>query len=436
MASELRDYQERMIGEVAACYRAGHRCVVAQLGTGGGKTHTAASIIQRALARGRRVLFLAHLDALIDDTHRRLTAAGLRAGIVQGDKPVDPEAPVQVCSFQSLHARRLRPPADFIVVDECHRVMGETVLGVLSDYPRAHVLGLTATPQRGDGQSLGDVFEAMVAGPSVRALTRAGHLVPCDLVGPETYEDAGLTTTPLEAYRRWAPGTRAIVFCQNVAHAEATARSFGDGAELIVGETRPKVRKGLRSRLDSGETSVLVGVGVFIEGWDWPACETVILARPFGVVGSFLQAIGRGLRPCPATGKQRCSVVDLRGSVHLHGLPDEERRWSLTGQACVRTEKLPAVARCKQCLAMFRPQPICPRCGARAEALARIPRDLSRAERLEMLSDLSQSERDHRYLNTLVRVAATRMRMDDDRARRWAEAQFQKRFNRRPGAAA
>jgi superfamily II DNA or RNA helicase len=427
----LRPYQTDLIEAVSCEYRAGHRHVVMQLGTGGGKTHTAAEIIARAVAKGRRVLFLAHLDALIDDTARRLAAAGVHTGIIQGAKPTDPTAPVQVCSFQSLHTRGERPPADLLIVDECHRVMGASVLGIVESYPNAHVLGLTATPQRGDGQSLGDVFTSMVCGPSVRALTEAGHLVPCDVVAPETYEDRGLTTTPLEAYRRWAPDTRAIIFCANVAHAEETRIAFGAGAELIVGDTKPKIRRGLRERLASGETRVLVGVGVFIEGFDWPGAETVILARQFGVTGSFLQAVGRGLRA--STGKTTCTLIDLRGSVHLHGFPDEDRRWSLTGPACVRVERLPAVARCKACLALFRPQPRCPRCGAGAESLARVPRDLNRADRLEMLSGMSQMERDRRYLTALERVARERVRLDGDRAVRWALARFKKRFNRSPG---
>lgn len=136
------------------------------------------------------------------------------------------------------------------------------------------------------------------------------------------------------------------------------------------------------------------GVGVFIEGFDCPPIETVILARAFGVAGSYLQAIGRGLRPSPATGKTRCTVLDLRGAVNLHGLPDEERRWSLDGKAVVRTEPLKALRRCAEGLAIFRPTPTCPRCGAKAVAAPKVPRTLNRAEKLESFSAVSQPERD------------------------------------------
>ena len=191
----------------------------------------------------------------------------------------------------------------------------------------------------------------------------------------------------------------------------------------------------MRDAVTSGDVRVLVGVGVFIEGFDLPAIETVILARPFTVTGSFLQSIGRGLRPCPSTGKRRCTVIDLRGSVHLHGLPDEDRVWSLTGAAVRRAETMPALRRCAQCLAIFRPAAKCPRCGMAALAAARIPRVLTRAEKLENWSAVPAARRDEAYLDRLRSVATARLRMPPDRARQWALDKFTKRFGRTPVAA-
>jgi DNA repair protein RadD len=127
----LRDYQADLVERVRAEYRAGASSVLLQLGTGGGKTHTAASIIEAAVARGRRVIFAAHLDALLDDTSDRLTTAGIKHGIVQADRPTNASAPIQVCSLATLHRRGERPPADLVIVDECHRAMASSVRGVL-----------------------------------------------------------------------------------------------------------------------------------------------------------------------------------------------------------------------------------------------------------------------------------------------------------------
>jgi hypothetical protein len=93
---------------------------------------------------------------------------------------------------------------------------------------------------------------------------------------------------------------------------------------------------------------------------------------------------------------------------------------------------LTALARCKQCLAIFRPAATCPRCGARAEHLARIPRVLSRAEKLEKISALPQWQRDERYVAQLVHVARVRIRMPEYRAAAWALEKFVERFGREP----
>ena len=403
--TELRPYQQALVDEVIATFNNGVRTAVLQLGTGGGKTHTAASIIEYAVGRGHPVLFLAHLDSLITDTHARLTSAGVHAGFVQAGRVVDASAPVQVGSTQTLSRRGTRPPARLIILDECHRVMGATVRRLLSDYPDAWILGLTATPQRGDGKALGAVFEKLITGPSNRWLMDHGHLVECDILAPAAFNESALVDGPVAAYHRDTPGRRAIVFAASVAHAHELVTRFtyaGYPAGLIIGTTKRDDRERLRSECAAGVTPVLVGVGVFVEGFDLPAIEVVVLARPFTVTGAFLQGCGRGLRPSPSTGKTRCTVLDLRGSVHMHGLVDEARVWSLTGKAVVRTETMTSLRRCSSCLAIFRPARQCPRCGARHEAVERIPRVLRRAEKLERLNDLSQEERDARALYGIV----------------------------------
>src|SRR5258707_8794756 len=95
----LRDDQAALVGRVREVFRAGARSVVMQGATGFGKTTTASEIIRAALERRRRVVFAAHLDALIDDTSDRLTGAGIEHGIVQADRPSNPTAPVQVASL-------------------------------------------------------------------------------------------------------------------------------------------------------------------------------------------------------------------------------------------------------------------------------------------------------------------------------------------------
>lgn len=431
----LRPYQRELVDDVRAAFRSGARSVLMQLGTGGGKTATAAEILARSVARGHRALFLAHLDSLIEDTHARLVAAGIPAGFVQAGRPSDSSAPVQVASLQTLHARGERPPADLVIDDECHRAMSASIRGVLDAYPKAKLLGLTATPQRGDGQPLGDIFEKMVCGPSNKWLVANGFLVPCDVLAPGGYRDK-LAADPVAAYLKHTPGRRAIVFAADKAEARAVVDAFeakGVFAGLVVGETSRETRHELRERLRSGDLKVLVSVAVFQEGWDCPEVEVVILAKAFGVCAAFLQGIGRGLRPSPSTGKTSCTVIDLRGAVYIHGLPDEDRIWSLEGKAVRRAETLTALTRCGECLAVFRPARECPRCGALCSKTAtKIARSFTRDEQLVRFDSLAPEERDRRYLQRLEGVAQKRLRLPPHRVAGWAHAQFTKRFGRAP----
>lgn len=434
---ELRPYQRALVEECSALFRAGWSTVCLQSGTGSGKTHTASAVIERVIARGQRCVFLAHLDSLIEDTHERLAAMGVPCGFIQAGRPSDPTAPVQVASIQTLLSRGDRPPAHLLIPDECHRTLAAGYRDLIEAYPGSAILGLTATPQRGDGRPLGKasggIFEKLVPGPSNRWLTENGFLVPCDVLAPDGYASA-LAVAPVDAYMKFTPFQRGIFFCANHAHADEV---FGElvarGVEcaLIVADTPREERRRLRAEFAAGRVRAIVGVSVFLEGWDVPSIEVVVLGRAFGVCAAYLQGIGRGLRPSPDTGKTRCTVLDLRGAFALHGLPDEDRVWSLEGRAVRRAETTTAIARCKHCLAVFRPQTRCPRCGAEMRGEPKLPRVLSRAEKLANVSKLPQSERDRRYLDALTR-RAFRIGFRKSAALAWARARFVEKFHREP----
>lgn len=434
--TQLRDYQRRAIDDVRAAH-AEVRSVVLQLPTGAGKTRTSAEYMREEVAVGHRCIFLAGLDTLVGDTHARLVDAGIRAGFVQAGRPVDDEAPIQVCSWQTLRARGLRPRADRVIVDECHHSASSTLREILAAYPSAKLLGMTATAQRGDGQPLGDIFERLVAGPSVSELTERGYLVPCELRAPGRVVDGALGMDPVDAYETYTPDRRALVFASGREHAADIMRKLaqrGIPAGLMLGDTPRAERERIRDGIVRGRLRVLVNVAVAVEGWDCPEIEVVILARSFTVCGSFLQAIGRGLRP--AANKTKCVVLDLKGAWETHGLPDERRVWSLEGTA-VRREALSAMAKCPECWAVFKPARECPRCHAALGAESRIRRIKTRAEKLDAVSHLSQSERDAKYLQTLRWVAENRVRIRSlEGQRKWALDKFRARWNREPEVAA
>jgi DNA repair protein RadD len=434
----LHPFQDTLIAQVGETYRR-VRAVVMHLSTGGGKTHVAASLIKRSVAKGRRVIFAAHLDALIDDTSERLSAAGVEHGIVQADRPTNPTAPVQVCSLATLHRRGERPPADFLVLDECHRAGADSVRAIQEAYPKAKLLGLTATPERGDGQPL-DMYERMVSGPSMRWLTANGYLVPAHVIAPGDVTAPGaLAMDPVESYMTHARGLPAMVFARDAVHAADVWVRLGQQyvqCALILGDTTREERREVRARLQAGEPLVLVGCGVFVEGWNSPEVRAIILARAFGFVGSYLQACGRGLRT--ARDKTDCLIVDLTGTALLHGLPQDDRIWSLTDGVRRTGDGLTALVRCGKCLAVFHVGPRqCPRCGAPARAMQRQKRRATRIERQE----LSRLDTRPQYVRDAIALRGIEKRLEF--SGKFAAAQipaiarsiFQKTKRRAPSAA-
>lgn len=374
---QLRDDQRAWLAEIDAAFRS-HRVVCAQAPTGFGKTFAVATLLRDHVGRA---VFLAHLDTIITDTAERLASHGVRVGIVQADRPADPAAPVQVCSLATVHARGVAPDATLVILDECHRALGPSVRAILSAYPGARILGITATPQRADGQALGDVFERIVQGPSFASLLAVGALVPARIHAPSKFLDGRLNEQPVAAWQRTCVGRRGIVFCASIEAAANEVERFnsaGIPARLMVGDTSRAERERIRIDLRAGIISVIVGVDVFREGFDEPCISAVILARAYEFTGSWLQAIGRGVRSHP--GKTDCIVHDLGGSVHLLGFPDEPRVWSIDGDACVRTSRAGSIYRCLQCDALWPTPRQCPNCGALPRTMRKLPRVLRRAE--------------------------------------------------------
>src|SRR3990172_812358 len=178
----LRPYQSEAIAALRDMLRRGLRRVILVSPTGSGKTVMACALMQSAVARGNRVLVLAHRKELIDQCSEKLDRFGVPHGVQMAEHPRwRPQDPVQVASVATL-IRRLtgprRPEAELIVVDECHHARAETYQKILDSYPGAPVIGLTATPWRSDGKGLGELFQDRVVAATVAQLTASGDLVP------------------------------------------------------------------------------------------------------------------------------------------------------------------------------------------------------------------------------------------------------------------
>jgi DNA repair protein RadD len=391
---KLRPYQLDSIEKIRARIRSGDRRVVLVMPTGGGKTVVASKIIRSAIGRGSRILFLAHRKELIDQTHAKLARFCVAAGVLMGtDKRRDDFQPVQIASVATLVRRLDRlPPADLVIVDECHHAASDSYKKILNAYPNAVILGLTATPWRSDKIGLADLYDSSVLAASVAELMEIGALVRYDayaydapdlhevgiVAGEFNQKDLALACNTsilvgsvVREYLAHAQGRRAILFPVNIEHSQSLVgefRSFGIAAEHVDCDTPKTDRERILGGLASGAVTVVSSVGVLTEGFDCPAAEVCILARPTKSLTLHLQMIGRVLRPSAETGKLRALIHDHAGNLIRHGFPEDERDYALTATS----QRVRDLHTCPLCFAVFGSlkDGRCPGCG---EAIAAPP---------------------------------------------------------------
>lgn len=386
----LRPYQADALDAVRAKLAAGKRRVVLVAPTGAGKTVMFSMMVRRAVANGKRALILVHRRELVDQAVDKLRAVGVEAGVILAGVPPRPDLPVQVASVQTLGARRHNgrvrelPHADLVVVDEAHHAVSPTWRRLLEAYPAATVIGVTATPWRTDKRGLADLFETHVVAATVAELIANGSLSRYEAYAydaPDLHEvpvTAGeynqgalslacntsvLVGNIVERYLDYGRGKRALLFAVSIEHSLALVdelRGHGVPAEHVDGMTPKPDRAAVLRRLAAGETHVVSNVGCFTEGFDSPGVEICILARPTMSLSLHLQMCGRGLRPAP--GKPHALLVDHGGNLLRHGLPDDDRDYSLTATP----KRVAEMHRCPLCCAVFGrlgDDGSCPKCG-------------------------------------------------------------------------
>ena len=386
----LRDYQKYAIEAVRDSYRKGHRRPLLVLPTGGGKTVCFSYIAAGMAANNKRVLIIAHRRELLRQISNTLKAVGVRHSVMAGGSRGIPFTNVVVASVFTL-ARRLKhfPEPHLIIGDEAHHFTPESSWGqCVNAFPKAHVLGVTATPERLDGKGLGLMFDDMVIGPTVAELTEQGYLTPAEVYAPSKPDLQGLRTrmgdyvnAELESamdkpsitgnavhhYRKLADGKLAIAFCVSVKHAKDVAEEFrraGYRASHIDGGMEERERDQVLKDFAAGTIQILTSCDLVSEGFDLPAVEVAILLRPTKSLSLYIQQVGRAVRPAP--GKATTIVLDHAGNTAVHGFIDEHREWQLTDGAARKKsdgEKPATVRTCPKCFAMHRPMPVCPKCG-------------------------------------------------------------------------
>lgn len=375
---------------VRAAYRARFRKPLLVAPTGFGKTVVFSAIVKGARALGNIVWILVHRSELIDQVSDTLWNFEVNHSCISPDRERNIHAKVQVASVFSLVKciERGMPAPNLIIIDEAHHaILGSTWGKVVDAYPKARLLGVTATPMRLSGEGLGDIFDTMVQGPSTQKLVDAGRLTPVKVFAPPTIDISGVhikmgefhrgelaqavdrpkvTGDAIDHYRRLAPGRRAAVFCVSVDHARhmaLAANTAGINAVAIDGKMDRGLRRDVVRDFKAGKIQWLVSCDLISEGFDCPGIEVGIALRPTQSTGLWLQQCGRILRTYP--GKNLALILDHAGNALRHGLPTEERAWSLAGER--RAKSGPGVVGVRVCPKCFAAQrsgrPSCADCG-------------------------------------------------------------------------
>lgn len=349
---ELREYQKAAIREIYSRWKEGHKRVMFQLPTGGGKTFLFSAIAKDLLQE--RILVLVHREELIYQAQESLeTACGVRVGIIKAGIAPEPLCMIQVASVQTL-VRRSLPPAGLVIVDEAQHSTAETYRKILDNYDKSYVLGVSATPIRSDGSGFDDLFDSLVSVITVKELIAQGSLSKYKLFAdPNPIKTKGIRTTAgdynqkelaqsvntsilsanlVQTYRDRCPDKRCVVFAINVEHSQAIAERYkqaGIPAEHLDGETPTGDRKAILERFRTGETLVISNVGILTEGFNLPSIEAVQCARPTKSLSLWLQMVGRGLRP--SAGKEYALILDHTENWMKLGMPCAKHIWTLEG---------------------------------------------------------------------------------------------------------
>lgn len=336
----LNVLQEDALKELAIARGLGQSAGLVILPPGSGKTRISARDAQAIGAN--RVLYVAHTREILD-------VAEAEFGAVFGPTRVERletvsssgKSAVQLATIQSLtqHLNRIDPDAyDYVIVDEFHRAAARTYRQLLDTLRPRFLLGLTATPFRGDRQDISELCGGnVVVNYELRSGIEYGILTPYHYYG--CFDDidysrirqtkGGYNIRDLERalviperdaaiiskWRELAEGTATLAFCCSRRHAEKMSESLceaGIPAASYLGSTPICARHDLTGKLQAGDIQVLCVVDVLNEGADFPFVQTLLFLRPTESARIFHQQLGRGLRK--AVGKSHCTVIDFIGN--------------------------------------------------------------------------------------------------------------------------
>jgi superfamily II DNA or RNA helicase len=369
---ELRNYQISIINEIKRNLLE-YKKICIQAPCGSGKSVILAKIINDTTVKNNRVLFLVHRKELIEQIKNTLDQFNVNFDLVD----------LYMVQTACRRLEKMKRPA-VIITDENHHCLAASYVKVYEYFNDAFLLGFTATPIRLNGEGLEEIYNYMVKGPEIKWLIENNYLAPYKMYSVKLANTSDLhirageykkdeMTNLMEQkkiygetitnYLKLAAGKKTIVYCASVKSSINTANQFNENnipAKHLDGNTPKNERAEAIQDFRDGKITVLTNVDLFGEGFDVPDCECVILLRPTMSLSLYIQQSMRSMRYKEA---KTAIIIDHVGNCFKHGLPDDDREWTLKGK--LKKEKNQVGIR--ECPACFRVVDsgikICPYCG-------------------------------------------------------------------------
>lgn len=343
---ELRAYQQAAIDGICSQWQSGNRRTLLVLPTGCGKTIVFCKLAEQLVRQGHRVLIMAHRGELLEQAADKLhQATGLCCATEKADETcLGSWYRVVVGSVQSLQRpKRLEQFAEdyftSIIVDEAHHCLSDGYQRVLEHFPGANVLGVTATPDRGDMRNLGQYFDSLAYEYPLAKAIRDGYLSPIkaetiplqlDLrsVGIQSGDfKAGDLGTALDPYLQSiaqemavrCANRKTVVFLPLVKTSQKFRDILNDAgfrAAEVNGESRDRAE--ILQDFENGKYNVLCNSMLLTEGWDCPSVDCIVVLRPTKIRSLYCQMVGRGTRLAP--GKDHLLLLDFLWHTERHEL--------------------------------------------------------------------------------------------------------------------
>ena len=324
------------------------------------------------------------------------------------------------------------PAPKIIITDEAHHSTANSYKKIYEAFPEALRLGFTATPCRLNKGSLGEVYDDLITSVSTKWLIENQYLAPYRYYSVKLADTSGLHVRAgdykadevaelmqnkeiygetVKQWERLAKYKKTIAYCASVEAAEETAEQFrqaGYTAAALSGDTPKEIRTRILQEFRDSKLTVLTNCELFGEGLDVPDCECTVLLRPTQSLSLYIQQSMRSMRYMP---DKTAIIIDHVGNCYLHGLPDDDREWTLEPKH--KQENMIKIRECPMCYSVYPPKlDKCPYCGYAAV------KEVQRKDRAVVEIDLVEMKRQDDIKNT---------RLSDANLETWPQiVEFQK----------